>query len=206
MKHFNLLEVLMCFLSEISSNGAHLFRPWSFHKISLYKWKIVRLKKTKKKKIQQTSSTSPIEFLTFSTGSTITVTCVTKQPSRCEWQQSQQFLWPDTRDSKLKFMWFHTCDPQVYSLSLRVHGTQCVLLGLNLLYEVKFPLEMFGCFWFGTACLSPTLSCLMGHRGWKVAALSLALLQEQRKMYWPATEQPQGKSPPLRKRKALWKR
>lgn len=105
MKHFNLLEVLMCFLSEISSNRAHFYRPWSFHKISLYEWKIVILKKKK-------SSTFPIEFLTFSTGSTITVTCVTKQPSRCEWQQSQQFLWPDTSESTLKFMWFHTCDLQ----------------------------------------------------------------------------------------------
>lgn len=65
---------------------------------------------TQKKK--KKSSTSPIEFLTFSTESTITVACVAKQPSRYERQKSQQFLWPDTRESTLKFMWFHTCDLQ----------------------------------------------------------------------------------------------
>jgi len=63
--------------------------PEAFIKSDFMNRKLLILKKPK-------SSTSPVEFLTFSTGSTITVTCVTKQSSKCEWQQSQQFLWPDT--------------------------------------------------------------------------------------------------------------
>lgn len=163
----------MCFLSEISSNGAHFFRPWSFHKnqpLQMENCYTLRGEK-KRKKEKPTTSTSPIAFLTFSIGSTITVVCVTKQPSSCEQQQSQQFLWPDTWESMLKFMWFHTCDLQTTASPLPLFKSLCkipikqhLLLGLNLLDKVKFLQEIFGCFWFWKAWLSLALHCLTGQQ------------------------------------------